>query len=425
MTGRSSGDEPAKDAPPGPGSYGLVDESVSSKYSRPGRMVFGSSERSSLGGGSAAPGPGSYKIAGGEKTTSTGGTPSYSCTPRRPAPEGRMTRDYPGPGSHDVKSPLAMGNDTPGWKLGTDKRRGDAVPFSPGPAAYSPNAGAAMEANPVWGMGTSERKGMALENQAPGPGAYQVRSRVREGLTYSMTARRDDPQQKNAGPGPSAYNLGSTVGEGPKSTMSSRSMWSRKSNALEAADPGPGAYTVAGLETVKTVGPKFGFGTSVRTGMGLKTNAPGPGNYTPRSPAGETSFSYGFGKSLRKGMAKQGGASVPGPGNYAITGTVGGAGGTKVVMTPRRAPIEGKSEAPGPGAYRPGQTDQQTAKWSFGTSQRPQLSQTDPSVPAPGTYSHGKALGSDAPKITIGARLAEPKKDAGGAGGQSWTQFGY
>lgn len=421
MQGRSGGELASGQGVPGPGSYGAADDSATSKNAKPARFVFGSSERDTTGTTARAPGPGAYKVLEGNTTTTRPG-PSYSCTPRREITEGRTRKDYPGPGSHSLGSDIGKG--TPGWKLGTAARPGDFVPYSPGPAAYSSNLTAGMESSPSWGMGTSERKGMASSSAAPGPGSYKMHSQLVEGPRYSVAARREDPaERKSAGPGPSAYTLNSTVGEGPKSTMSSRDMWNRKADVTQAA-PGPGAYASSRMDVVKTTGPRFGFGTSVREGMGSKATAPGPGNYSPRDSGGERPLSYGFGTSVRAGMAKPGGAAVPGPGNYAITGTIGGKGGSKVVMTPRRAPIEGESHAPGPGAYRPEQKEDNTPKWSFGTSHRPQLSNADPSVPAPGTYSHGKALGSDAPKITIGSRLEDPKKDTSGGSGPAWTQFG-
>merc|ERR1719298_286244 len=114
------------------------------------------------------------------------------------------------------------------------------------------------------------------------------------------------------------------------------------------------------------------------------------------------SLSFGFGNAPRKGMAKAGG-QMPGPGSYTLTNTVGG--GPRVVMTPRRPHIEGgNNNSPGPGAYRPDTADK-TPKWSFGASTRPGLNQTDASTPGPGSYSHGKPLGQDAPKFTVGARV--------------------
>lgn len=406
---------------PGPGAYKPPEDTVSSKYSKPARFVFGSSERDSIAGSSQrAPGPGAYKVTEGKSGYEFGFGKS-----QRPALS-QTDPAVPGPGANTVNTTL--GQSTPTWKMSQGERKTDLIPDSPGPAAYKPNNPFSGE-QPKWGMGTSNRPPLSTTDPAvPAPGTYPFKSRLQEGPRCTMGARWRDSKAMTNAPGPAAYSLTSTVGEGPKSSMGTREIWVKQTLKQDSANPGPGAYALNSLDSVKTAQPRFKFGSSQRDGMAAKAVAPGPGNYTPRNPIVEGAPAFGFGKSQRPQLS-QTDPSVPGPGNYAITGTVGGSQGTKVVMTPRRADPQSKSQAPGPAAYTIEKKEDNTPKWSFGTSNRPALSQCDPSVPAPGTYAYSKPLGSDAPKTTIGMRWKDDKKKEGGGGAgdlsQAWTQFGY
>lgn len=406
---------------PGPGAYAPPDDCVSSKYTKPARFVFGSSQRDGLGEKSQkAPGPGAYKV----KEASDGSVAFGFGKSQRP-PLSQTDPAVPGPGTNTVKTTL--GDLCPSWKMSQGERKTDIVPDSPGPAAYTPNNPFTGE-QPKWGMGTSNRPPLSQTDPCvPAPGTYKLKSTMGEaGVTIG--ARWHDSEKKSNAPGPAAYTLQSTVGEGPKSSIATREMWKKETLKKDSANPGPGAYALGSFDAVKSAAPRFQFGTSQRDGMANPHRAkePGPGNYTPRNPVVEGSPAFGFGKSNRPPLS-QTDPSVPGPGNYAITGTVGGNSGTKVVLTPRRADPQSKSKVPGPGAYKPNEKDLNTPKWSFGNSQRPPLSQTDPCVPAPGTYAYAKPIGSDAQKSTIGMRWHEEKKKDAGAGdlSQAWTQFGY
>ena len=113
-----------------------------------------------------------------------------------------------------------------------------------------------------------------------------------------------------------------------------------------AGNPGPGAYSHS---RSSSTGPSFGFGTSVRTGLGTKVTNPGPGTYNGK------------------------------PVEYP----------TKIGMTPRRPlTVNPRDVNPGPGSYNHKLVSQQNApSYGQGTSMRTNLVKS--LSPGPGQYSPG------------------------------------
>ncbi|CAJ1355740.1 unnamed protein product [Effrenium voratum] len=144
---------------PGPGTYGAYGAYGAHGQARPRSAgpAFGRARRG-LGGGSATPGPGAYVP---NINPTRMGAPRHTCTPRRDGVFG-------GGGSQG-----AFGTPGPGTY-------GDA-----GSGGSSPMAKAA----PRWGFGSSAR-GVNAYGQGPGPGQYDLRSRV-GGPRFSIKGRHD------------------------------------------------------------------------------------------------------------------------------------------------------------------------------------------------------------------------------------------
>merc|ERR1719265_2118742 len=120
----------------------------------------------------------------------------------------------------------------------------------------------------------------------------------------------------------------SCVKTSPKWSMQGRWGDSKGPEGRAANAPGPGAYSAEGYhETSRfSKAARFVFGSSTRDGFGAGGKMPGPGAYTPKTdPVDQVSPRWGFGTSLRQGLGK-GTDDAPGPGTYAFRSTVGTAG---------------------------------------------------------------------------------------------------
>eukprot|EP00397_Hematodinium_sp_SG-2012_P061310 GEMP01080980.1.p1 GENE.GEMP01080980.1~~GEMP01080980.1.p1 ORF type:complete len:232 (+),score=41.16 GEMP01080980.1:122-817(+) len=218
------------------------------------------------------------------------------------------------------------------------------------------------------------------------------------------------------------------------SSVKTAPKWSfrgRSSGAGEAGEknPGPGTYAAATPDKSKySRAPAAMFGTSSRDGPGGGF-APGPGQYNSKSVLSEGTPKYGFGSSQRSGLARR--SQTPGPGSYDVRK---GMDGLQISLSGRFGESR-RARTPGPGAYSSNDsTYEQSPKFCFGTSLRPDL-QLATKNPGPGTYQAMSALGGNVvfqspPKYSMKPRREMLKTSAHstpgpGAHGGQFTTFGY
>lgn len=190
--------------------------------------------------------------------------------------------------------------------------------------------------------------------------------------------------------------------------------------------PGPGSYTTPSSDVTSKSkrAPGFAFGSASREQVD-KQRVPGPGSYAHKGYVGNDGTAFSCTPRRGKGPGG-GGVDQPGPGAHNLPHLCGTAG-PKYSATPRRKD-ERKGAVPGPGAYNhedhaliEGQ-----AKWSFGTSTRPNITHTA-KTPGPGTYHHKEHVGGGQHYSMQSRREgAKPQTTPGpGAHGGHFTQFGY
>ena len=157
----------------------------------------------------------------------------------------------PGPGAYgDSKDDLHY-KKIPGSKMGTQKRMSDHFLHTssykkqePGRYSLHDFAGNKLMGTPNFSFG-KDTKSRQFKMNAPGPGNYDIKSRMKDGVPcFSMPGRRKDLRPK--------------VGVGV---------------------PGAGNYDPK-HSTVKTNGPNFSVGKSQRDGgLSIFNNTPGAGTY--------------------------------------------------------------------------------------------------------------------------------------------------
>jgi hypothetical protein len=104
-------------------------------------------------------------------------------------------------------------------------------------------------------MGTSTRPPLTKINESPGPGSYELPSKIKEGAKLSMGMKLD---------------IGKTI-----------------------PLPGPGQYSVDDKLTKKTA-PGFSAGKEKRDPVAIKGSiAPGPGNYDNNTEIGKKGTGFG------------------------------------------------------------------------------------------------------------------------------------
>jgi hypothetical protein len=252
---------------PGPGSYTTRPNSASSGP----QWGFAHSERDPLHTMSKTlPGPGTYSFRGTFEALGKG----TSMTPRRPNSAMITASRVPGPGAYN----LTITNKTrsPTYRIGSASR--DTLSrdhlSTPGPGNYQPKIAGGV---PSIGFGTSSRDGRAGSSSTPGPGSYNIPSKVIEGPRHIITPRRIDiarTQNDKYIPGPGAYTprveCSKITSPRIKIGTENRDQLSKSKSSV-----GPGSYDVRkGIE-----GPKWGFGSSDSRGRDMKIEIPGPGAY--------------------------------------------------------------------------------------------------------------------------------------------------
>lgn len=170
-----------------------------SKYSRSSRVVFGTSGRSDAS-KTSVPGPGQYA----PKEVNLMASPRFGFgTAKRDGLVGKSST--PGPGAYATHSVIGA----EGSKYSVTGRRNDKemMTLTPGPGAYQPSdaARAGNDKYPAWSFGTSARAGLSGSKATPGPGQYEMFSKIGSGPAFSMKARRDVTNRHNITPGPGAH----------------------------------------------------------------------------------------------------------------------------------------------------------------------------------------------------------------------------
>lgn len=171
-------------------------------------------------------------------------------------------------------------------------------------------------------------------------------------------------------PGPGVYDLGSKVGEGPKYVIGQKL---GSSMGFASKVPGPGTYH----PEFNDHGPTYSIRlkTNFATSLEVKPDggherisasvdfAPGPGAYNPQRNYPNTNGGQRWGHDRRSGMENKATKIVPGPNRYDVNGS-------RSMM--KTAPSYG-----------------------FGTSRRPQSHNTRTTAPGPGAYAIKGLVGSE------------------------------
>jgi hypothetical protein len=252
---------------PGPGNYKTTEDL--GKHAP--KFSFGKEMRGDRG-RPMTPGPGAYQH---KYLTGTEG-PKITMS-ARPQSSG-LKNGVPGPGQYNLN--LTMHPKSPEYKIGTSQRNGGFkyLEDMPGPAQYSPiDSRSTRPKSPAWGMGTGMRKPLNTSEAVPGPGNY---------------------------------NINSKVGEGPKYTLTGKNFY----NGARLGVPGPGQYNSNSMSNLHK-NPSWRIGTSTRDDAlkrSVREGFPGPGNYSLRPDSGRA---FRFGSSKRDGDKN---SFVPGPGAYHI-----------------------------------------------------------------------------------------------------------
>jgi hypothetical protein len=216
-------------------------------------------------------------------------SPTYSMGAREKNPSFIRSSSTPAPGTYNVTDD--SGNtkfvQQPTFRFGGERRWGApslSLERQPGPGAYQPKDPALM-VSPKVGFGSSNRlQGAILSHVAPGPGAYEMRSTL--GESRAFTARGRHVSQfipTKSMPGPGAYNPVTTYAmkQGPKAGFGT----SRRDGlgALRGMGPGPGSYDLQNHKNVGADAPKTSM-TSRRRVTDIDSYlTPGPGSYNSHS----------------------------------------------------------------------------------------------------------------------------------------------
>jgi hypothetical protein len=314
---RSDGFDKLKQDIPGPGSYqDMRPSSAGPKWG------FGTEDKSRSK-QESMPGPGAYELP------TTLNKISYSMSGRHSQPRQSIE---PAPGSYDPR-PIEQ---TPAYSFGNSGRYDFTKgKDNPAPGTYDPKPSRPSSAAPVFG--SEQRRPMSASQAIPGPGSYQIPSKVNEGPSYSMSAR-NVRSGRNATPGPGQYNAKSGYA---RENTPAFSMGRARRGSLEIRDgiPGPGTYS----STSRLEGPKYGFGSEPRD-KNFRNASPGPGAYSITDSLDRKAFSM---SGRRNSIIK---SETPGPGAYEHSSTLN-TPTYKFGKGARSSKARGK-DVPGPGSYQ-------------------------------------------------------------------------
>lgn len=185
----------------------------------------------------------------------------------------------PGPGAYPVQQPdKSKFQKSPSYQFGSGARDGSSSAGQPGPGQYTP-----FDPNmttPKYGFGTSTRGSInGRRSQTPGPGTYEYRSGLADAPKYTAAPRRGHDSKAPGTPGPGAYK------------------------------PIDGS--------VADNAPRWGFGTSSRTGLSSLSGTPGPGTYTQGTLLGGSCTTINAPKySMKPRRTSVAKSNTPGPGAH-------------------------------------------------------------------------------------------------------------
>ena len=328
-------------------------------------------------------------------------------------------------------------NHVPAWGFGSSKKleiEKTDILYNPGPGNYSLKS---YKEGPTWRIGSALRISKNRNNN-PGPGQYNIPSKVFNGPKYSMATKAGiiNPTKSSYVPGPGQYEINTKNRlSSAKYTMRAKSYVKKRNDT-----PGPGNYN---LRKEKINVPSYRFGHEKKMGLEYANSryVPGPGNYEYQADIlYEKHPKFSFGKELRGDLKSY---KTPGPGQYEYKKYIGSEG-PKITMsakfgsnynigdkryvpgpgqynstntnnyrikypayrigTAKRRGLYNSMENPGPGQYGPdnciNNVRPKTPAWKIGTGLRPELNPGDKTTPGVGNYNITKGMG-DGPKYSM------------------------
>ena len=328
-------------------------------------------------------------------------------------------------------------NHVPAWGFGTSKKleieKSDTL-YNPGPGNYSLKP---YKEGPTWRIGSALRISKNRNNN-PGPGQYDIPSKIFTGPKYSMGIKGGtiNPTRSSYVPGPGQYEINTKNRlSSAKYTMRAKSYVKKRNDT-----PGPGNYN---LRKEKIIVPSYKFGSEKKMGFGFVNSryVPGPGNYEYQADIlHEKNPKFSFGKGTRGDFRV---FKTPGPGQYEYKKYVGYEG-PRITMSAKLVSSQNRKDKlnmPGPGQYNSINTDAyrnrlpayrigtaqrrglynsinfpgpgqygpdncikrvrpNTPAWKIGTGLRQELNSTDRSIPGVGNYNITNGIGSG-PKYSM------------------------
>jgi hypothetical protein len=254
---------------PGPGQYAPGGSDIY-KAAAP-RYGFGSSKRGNDGSKSKGllPGPGHYGYA--PKIGNQ--APKYSLTSRRPDTTPSPGKYSPGPGNYNPSDDFAR-TQNPQYKFGSSSRKDLKRDAGPAPGTYTSNAlDSRKKSSPSFGFGSGKRAPLSQTTNSPGPGNYNMPSKIIEKNGYYMGIKTN-VRKRDESPGPGNYNpdVNLRKHKSPTHVIGSSPRGQIKRDMV----PGPGNYKYYNPNLDK--GPHVKIGTEKR-GYQVKSDTPGPGDY--------------------------------------------------------------------------------------------------------------------------------------------------
>ena len=165
----------------------------------------------------------------------------------------------------------------------------------PGPGQYNPNVSKTQTQGGR--IGTAKRSGLDYRSsEVPGPGHFNIGDDWGKKLRHPGfgESKRCDVASSKEGPGPGNYNPDErrSLASAPAYTMGGGAL--RKSAADKSSMPGPGAYNPR-VDYSKENPGSIKIGTSPRNSKFNTEGVPGPGNYNVTGRLGGPAYGIGTG----------------------------------------------------------------------------------------------------------------------------------
>ena len=333
----------------------------------------------------------------------------------------------------------------PAWGFGSAKKceiEKTDILTNPGPGNYAPKS---YREGPTWRIGSALRISKNKNNN-PGPGQYNIPTKLFNGPKYSMATKLgpNELSKSSIVPGPGKYNINFT----DRTSSAKYTMRSKPSPKKKEITPGPGNYNLR-KDTINV--PSYKFGHEGKKGLEYVNTryVPGPGNYDYNADIlHEKNPKFSFGKEIRRVIKRY---KTPGPGQYEYKNYIGKEGPKITISgkldsnyfigdrkyvpgpgqynttdinsyrlknpiyrigTAKRNALYKSQEYPGPGQYASNKYINNVRKknpsWKIGTEKRPELNHSDRSIPGVGNYNISKGLG-EGPKFSILGRYNKIK----------------